>query len=370
MNILMVGKYFYPVVGGVEIHMQNLAQELIKRGHRVEVFTADRDFAGSKFPSSGEVEGIRIRRFSSWREMFWAIKTCSHDVIHYHLFRVVYVDLAIIAGKISCRPLVFTPHCVYPAQSCYMKLAKFVYDISFGRLSLALVDKIIALTDNDRNDLLKIGANPDRIEIVPNSIRFEDFEELASDELFKTKYGTDKFLLYVGRVDWNKGLEHVIQAMPKLRNLGLKFVIIGEDVGYRAGLEKLSKELGVGNEVVFAGKVPKELLLSAYAACTLFILPSFYEGLPTVVLEAMAYRKPVIAAGTGGTKYVIKHGCNGFLIEYGSPDTIYNVVREALASDLGVMGENARKDVKENYSWKISAGKIERIYEKLVKRGK
>lgn len=370
MDILMVGKYFYPVVGGVELHMQNLAQELIRKGHTVEVFTSNRDFAGNKLPSTGEIEGIRIKRFSNQISLFRAIKNCNHDIIHYHLFRVVYVDIAIIAGKISGKPLVFTPHCVYPAQSWGMKIAKIMYDNSSGRLSLAFVDKIVALTDNDRNDIIKIGANPDKIEIVPNSIRFENFDILYSGELFKNKYGIDKFLLYVGRVDWNKGLEYVIQAMPKLGKLGLKLVIIGENVGYRAGLKKLSKELGVEREVIFTGKVPKEMLLSAYAACTLFILPSFYEGLPTVVLEAMAYRKPVVASRTGGTKYVVKHGCNGFLIDYGSPDNIYNVVREALASDLAVIGENARRDVKANYSWESSAGKIERIYEGLVTRGK
>jgi glycosyltransferase involved in cell wall biosynthesis len=366
MNILMVGKYFYPVVGGVEIHMQNLARELIKKGHTVEVFTSDRDFVGNRLPSAGEIEGIRVKRFSNQISLFKAIKNCDYDIIHYHLFRVVYIDLAIIAGKISGRPLVFTPHCVYPAQSWGMKLAKIMYDNSLGRLSLAFVDKIVALTDNDRNDILKIGANPDKIEIVPNSIRFENFDILYSGELFKNKYGIDKFLLYVGRVDWNKGLEYVIQAMPELGKLGLKLVIIGEDVGYKTRLDKLIKSMGVERNVVFTGKVSQELLLSAYAACALFILPSFYEGLPTVVLEAMAYRKPVIATRTGGTRYVIKHGYNGFLIEYGHPDNIYGVAREALELDLAAIGENARRDVKANYSWEISAGKIERIYEGLL----
>lgn len=362
----MVGKYFYPVLGGVEIHMQNLAQELIKKGHDVEVYTSDMDFAGNKIRQPEQVEGIKIKRFSNIASLFKAIKNSSHDVIHYHLFRVVYVDIAIIAGKISRKPLVFTPHCVYPAQSLSMTIAKAIYDSSFGRLSLSLVDKIIALTDNDRNDIIKIGANHGKIEIVPNSIRFENFELPVSGELFKNEYGLDKFLLYVGRIDWNKGLEYVVRAMPKLRNLGLNFVIVGEDVGYKPVLDKLIKEHGVELEVLFTGKISQELLLSAYSACTMFILPSFYEGLPTVVLEAMAYRKPVIATKTGGTKYVIRHGYNGFLIEYGDPDNIYETVKEALLSDLEEIGENARRDVKANYSWEISAGKIERIYEGLL----
>ena len=368
MKILMVGKYFYPVVGGVEIHIQNLARELIKKGHTVEVFASDRGFSGNSLPLEGRIEGIGIKRFSNLFSLLAAIRNCDHDIIHFHLFRKVYVDIAIIAGKLTGKPIVFTPHCVYPAQSCAMYFAKIIYDNSFGRSSLALVDKIIALTDNDRNDIIKIGASPEKIEIVPNSIRFENFEMLAPDKLFRDKYGIDKFLLYVGRVDWNKGLEYVIQAMPEIKSFGLKFVIVGEDVGYRSKLDKLIREIGVSEEVIFTGKISIDMLLSAYAACAMFVLPSFYEGLPTVVLEAMAYKKPVIATRTGGTKYVVRHGDNGFLIEYGDPDNTYKVVQEALGSDLKAIGENARADVEANYTWEKSAGKIERIYEELLNR--
>jgi len=127
------------------------------------------------------------------------------------------------------------------------------------------------------------------------------------------------------------------------------FVIVGEDVGYRAKLDELINRLGVGQDVIFTGKISEDMLFSAYAACTLFILPAFYEGLPTVVLEAMAYKKLVIATKTGGTKYVVKHGYNGFLIEYGDPGNICDVV-------------------KENYTWEKSAEKIERIYKSLLGR--
>lgn len=368
MKILMVGKYFYPVIGGVELHMQNLAYELVKKGHDVEVFSSNEDFKDGKLPAEDEVEGIKIRRFPNVFSLCKGILNSDHDVIHYHLFRKVYVDVSIIAGKIANKPLVFTPHCVYPPQSLFMTIAKKVYDSGFGHLSLTLADKIIALTENDKNDIMAVGADPTKIETVPNSIRFEKFKNLVSGGLFRNEYGVDKFLLYVGRIDWNKGLEHVIQAMPNLKKLGLKFVIVGEDVGYRAKLDELINGLGVEQDVIFTGKISEDVLFSAYSACTLFILPAFYEGLPTVVLEAMAYKKPVVATRTGGTKYVIKHGYNGFLIEYGDPANIYGVVNEALNSDLAEMGENARKDVEANYTWERSAEKIERIYEGLLGR--
>ncbi|MDI6888784.1 MAG: glycosyltransferase family 4 protein [Methanocellales archaeon] len=368
MKILMVGKYFYPVLGGVELHMQNLAYELVKKGHDVEVFASNEDFKDEKLSTKDEIEGIKIRRFLNVFSLCRGILNSDCDVIHYHLFRKVYVDASIIAGKITGKPLVFTPHCVYPPQSLFMKVAKKAYDSSFGHLSLALVDTIVALTENDKSDIIAVGASPNKIEIVPNSIRFEKFRNLVSGESFRNKYGVDRFLLYVGRIDWNKGLEHVIQAMPNLKKLGLKFVIVGEDVGYRAKLDELIDRLNLRHDVTFTGKISEDMLFSAYAACTLFILPAFYEGLPTVVLEAMAYRKPVIAAKTGGTKYVIKHGHNGFLIEYGDPGNICDVVKEALDSDLMSIGENAKKDVEVNYTWEKSAEKIEQIYEGLLSR--
>lgn len=124
----------------------------------------------------------------------------------------------------------------------------------------------------------------------------------------------------------------------------------GEGVGYKAKLDDLIDGLNLRQDVIFTGKISEEMLFSAYSACTLFILPAFYEGLPTVVLEAMTYRKPAIAIKTGGTKYVIKHGHNVSLIEYGDPDNIHEVVKEVLDSNLTTIGENARKDVEANYT--------------------
>jgi glycosyltransferase involved in cell wall biosynthesis len=368
MKILMVGKYFYPVIGGVEIHMQNLAKALIKRGHTVEVFTSNTDMSTKKLPETGEIEGITITRFPHVLSLMRALLKSDCNVIHYHIIRKAFVDFGIIAGKLKGKPLVFTPHCVYPPQSFLYGIAKKVYDSSLGFLSLRAVDRIISLTENDKIDVIAMGADPEKIVIVPNCIAFKKFEELKSPDLFREKYPVEKFLLFVGRIDWNKGLEYAVEAVPLLQDMGLSLVIIGEDVGYKKLLDERIRKLGIEDHVIFTGKVSDEVLLSAYAACTLFVLPAFYEGLPTVVLEAMAYKKPVIATKTGGTKYVITHGYNGFLIEYGDPQDIYEKVKEALASDVKKIGEHAREEVKAKYTWEVSAAQVEKVYEDLLKR--
>ena len=371
MKILMIGHYFYPVVGGVEIHMMNLARDLIKRGHSVVVFTSNSDFSGQRLPESDTVNGIRIIRFRSIPSLMSFIKSLKpsdYDVIHCHLFRSVFVAFSVIAGKKAGFPLVLTTHGVFPSLSFGMSVKKFVFDKTLGHMVLSRVNRIIALTESDRQAMIDLGADLQKIDIVPNSIRFEDFLELSSGDLFKQEFRIDNFILYVGRLDWNKGkgLEYVIQAMPKIKQLGLKLVIIGEDMGYKAKLIEMVKKLNMEDSIIFTGKVSFDLLLSAYAACTLFMLPSFYEGLPTVVLEAMAYKKPAVAARTGGTQYVIRHGHNGFLFEYGNPDDIYRKVNEALDSNLQMIGINARKDVEENYTWAHSTESIEKVYLKVL----
>ena len=137
----------------------------------------------------------------------------------------------------------------------------------------------------------------------------------------------------------------MIQAMQKLKELGLKLVIIGEDMGYQKELEELANKLRLENDVLFLGKVSDEVLFSAYSACTIFILPAFYEGLPTVVLEAMAYKKPVVATKTGGTQYLIKDGHTGFLVNYGKPEELVKKIKDILSSDISQVGENARETI-------------------------
>lgn len=366
MKILMVGKYFYPFIGGVEKHMQALASELVKSGHHVTVFAGNTDMDGTHLCKTGSVDGITIQRFSNVFSLMKAIVKSDCDIIHYHLIRTPFVDCGIMAGALK-KPLVFTPHCVYPPQSFWHGILKKGYDLTMGRLSLHVVDSIICLTETDKTDVITMGANPEKITIIPNCIDFERFNVLKKSDLFKQHYNLDKFLLYVGRIDWNKGLDYVIQAMPRLQEQGFALVIVGEDAGYQKKLEHLITQAGVNQSVIFTGKVSDAMVLSAYAACTLFILPAFYEGLPTVVLEAMAYKKPVIATHTGGTKHVITHGVNGFYIEYGDPLAIVTMVETALTANLKEIGENARKKVKTTYTWEESAKKVEKIYKDLIK---
>lgn len=364
----MVCNYFYPVVGGEENHVYNLAKGLMDKGHKVEVYTSNKTYQREILPEIGGENDITIKRFSGKWSLFRAILKSKSDIIHYHHYRSPFIDFGIIAGKLSKKKAVFTLHCVYPPKNFFNRIVKKIYDLTLGKISLSSVDRIISLTENDKRDVIRLGADPTKIKIIPNCILFEKFKKLEKPTLFTEKFKISQFILYVGRLDWNKGVKYVIEAMPDILkdHPEMNFVVIGEDVGYKKEIEKEIEKLNVSDHIKFLGGVSNKELLSAYAACSAFVLPSAYEGLPTVVLEAMAYKKPVIATRTGGTKYVIKDGYNGYLVDYANPEGISNAFKKAVGGRE--IGENARKDVKEKYTWEVAVPKMIEIYQEVLKK--
>lgn len=141
MKCMIVGNYFYPATGGVEIYMKNLALELSKRGHRVGILTSNRTFQGNNLRKDGEIENIPIKRISNVLSLFREIMSSDCDIIHFHFYsyRKYLVALGIIAANFTKKRLVFTPHCIYPAGSTILKAIKKAYDLTLGRFILTHV---------------------------------------------------------------------------------------------------------------------------------------------------------------------------------------------------------------------------------------
>jgi len=128
----------------------------------------------------------------------------------------------------------------------------------------------------------------------------------------------------VGRlVPW-KRVDRILEAVAKIPDLGL--LIIG-DGPERSSLEQQAASLGISARVYFAGQRNREETLGLMSACDIFVLNSTYEGLPHVVLEAMALGLPVVATAVGGTPEVVKDGENGLLIPPGDGNAIVKALR-------------------------------------------
>lgn len=169
---------------------------------------------------------------------------------------------------------------------------------------------------------------------------------------------------YVGRLSEEKGILNLIKAIPEIikRNSNIKFLIIG-DGKLRSKIESYLIENNIINYVIFCGWVPHDDLPMYLNKMKLMILPSYSEGLPNVVIEAMACGTPVIATPVGAIPDVIEHYKTGFIIRNNSPSYIAECVINALEYPyIEQIINNANNYVKREFSYRNSV----LIFEKII----
>jgi teichuronic acid biosynthesis glycosyltransferase TuaC len=185
-----------------------------------------------------------------------------------------------------------------------------------------------------------------------------------------------KIILYVGRLDKLKGVDYLLKAIYGLKIKygtseffkNLKVVIIGKGPEL-INLQKLSEELNLQDIVTYKGELRVKDLEDWYAVADLFILPSFSEGKPVVIYEAMSSECAVIATNVGGIPDQVKDNHTGLLLEPGDIDTLINKIKYLLENEdvMQIMGENGRKRIiNENWTWEGYAERINSIYKETL----
>jgi glycosyltransferase involved in cell wall biosynthesis len=357
MKIALASKAVYPARGGVELHVHNLALELAGMGHEVHAFVST-PANGHSYASAYTVHpGTSTAQLPTflWREKF--------DVVHAHGSRSPFAACALSAARMLGLHSVFTPHCFYPALDWRGLLKRALFDPTLGAFALHHSDHIICLTENDRRDALALDAPPDKIQIIPNSIRLPEVPSTAEIEGFRRRRGWGSFLLSVGRLDRVKRGDFLIQALTRLP-AELRLVFVGPDAGCRETWRALAASLGLKDRALLIEELSDHELTLAYCASTAVVMASLYEGLPTVLLEAMALGTPVIAARSGGVPYLIEHEVNGLLYAGGDLEAYSAQVRRCLAGAAHPLTARAREHVLRNYSWEANARRVAALYER------
>lgn len=167
----------------------------------------------------------------------------------------------------------------------------------------------------------------------------------------------DRIVTVARLVRW-KGIDHLIAAVPSLRarRPAVRLRVVGDGPD-RPRLERLAHEHGVADITEFVGLVSREEVRRELAAASAFVLPSAYEGLPHVVLEAMAMSCPVVAAAAGGTREVVRDGVDGLLIPYGDPIALAAALMRVLTDrHFAVeLGRRGRDRVAEAFAWQATS---------------
>ncbi len=176
-------------------------------------------------------------------------------------------------------------------------------------------------------------------------------------------------ILYTGRLDYRKGLTDLIKSAKFVLNEypDVSFLLAG-DGNLRPNLERLVKKEGLEKNFSFLGYINQEKLIEHYQRDTINVLPSYMEGLPTTVLEAMACEMPVVATDVSGTNEAVIDSINGILIPPKNPEKLANALLKLLNDEnlRRNMGKNGRNYIERKFTWDKIAKNIVRSYNEAV----
>lgn len=396
MNILQIVSQFVPAwgFGGPVRHVYERSKALIARGHQVTVCTTDAQIGGDGRlkvlkNTPVEVDGIETYYLANLSNhlsykyninlpltvvpiMRQLVPNCN--VVHMH---GLYSILNIVAHYYSTRndiPYVLSTGNVFPPKQVGGRVGiKTIFLFLRGKKILADVNRIIALTDEEKNLIVQSGIPPDKVAVEPFGIDMMDFESGRSKlGSFRQEYGIDAdefVILFVGRIHKGKGIPMLVRSfsnLPAALQQRSRLVIVGPDSNDRQAVDEAIAACGVSARVLFTGLLSGDTKFAAFTDADIFVLPSFEEELPRAVLEASASGVPVIITDRCNVPLVSQYQA-GYVI---SPDQfeLQNVLQDLLSSPQlrHTLGLNGRQMVEENFNWERVAQRLENIYQQVA----
>ncbi|MCE9534720.1 MAG: glycosyltransferase [Planctomycetes bacterium] len=239
------------------------------------------------------------------------------------------------------------------------------------RLSLRFYERVFCVSDDLFSACRKAGVPSSRCVLLENGIDLNDFRRTHTIDAAKRAQGipSQRFLIgAAGRLSAEKGFDLLIRAVDRLLTSGLDVELrIAGEGNEQAALQKLIDELGRGERIRLLGYCSD--LRRLYEAMDIFALSSLREGLPNVLLEAMALEVPVLATRVNGVPRLVEDRRNGRLVESGSVETLVEGFREMFV-DPSVRtryAQAARQTVEDRFSFGTRMDKLRVAYDQLLR---
>lgn len=362
MRIAIVITRFPPKwLAGAEIATYNLAKYLSLQGHEIHVFTSFDEGIEKSYTENGfQIHRIDFPRLKIiglpifWLKACLSIKKLNPDLIHTQTIHTSFLGLVL---KVFLKK----PYIVWARGSDVYLSEQYKFLKPFTKSILKHATVVIALTKDMQNAITRIY--PRDVEVVPNGIDTSRFDNIESK---KEKINSGKKLLYVGRLVPVKGVVDLIDSMKYIieKNQDVELIIIGDGT-LRKELENKSRDNGLSDHICFKGEVPNEVIPQCMISADIFILPSYSEGFPNCLLEAMAAGLPIVCTNIKGLPDIVEDNINGFLVQPNDPKSICEKVNILLDNDLlrDKISKNNLEKV-QLYSWENIVKKLEEIYEK------
>jgi len=362
--IMVCGRSPANYYGGIEDHILQISRRLVEKGYDVEIYsTLPRIF----FKKTEQVGDLQITNFPSLapRETYYlslqllhALRKVKCEIIHGHGVQ----DFSLLGSALSKRhnkKVVLTLHTA-GFSSLITRMLNIPYRTILKR-TLKNADKIICVSESERqfcNEFLKLPNN--YFTVIPNGVDEESLFSKSAHHLFPQK---TPFILAVTRLEKYKGCHYILESFAKLRSYNLKLVIVGSGP-HKDELLQLAKNLRIENNTIFLGNISKDLLISLYQDCKLFINLSAFEACPLTILDALSLGKPVITTNSGSSVFLREITQKGWAV--GVP---YPPQPEFVAKKILEIVSNPSKFVPRDFAirtWDDVVQELEKLYSELL----
>lgn len=387
MKILMLTWEYPPrIVGGIARVVHDLSKRLIKDGHDVYVITY-KDGDAPEFENDKGVKVYRVNNYMINPNNFidWVMqlnfnmiakaneiiaKEGNFDVIHAHDWLVAYSAKTL--KNSYGTPLVSTIHATEAGRNSgiHDETQRYINDTEW--LLTYESSEVVVNSNFMKNDIQRLFGLPfEKINVVPNGINITNFSGVERDYEFRRQYALDneKIILFMGRLVYEKGVQHLISAMPKILNgyHDAKLVIAGKG-GMIDELKAQVNAMGIGHKVYFTGYLNQKQVCKMYKCADVSVFPSTYEPFGIVALEAMLAGVPTVVSDVGGLNEIVEHGVNGMKSYAGNPNSLADSILSLLLNPAlcDSVTKKAKAKVKEEYNWTKIAQDTHFIYQKAI----
>jgi glycosyltransferase involved in cell wall biosynthesis len=381
-KLCVVTHTFLPHVGGIERVVYEQSKRLLQKRFELMVLTnrigTDKQYS---------YDGIRVRCYdslsigfrlgipypvlnvTSYKTFLESVK--SSDLIHAHGHPYLSSFMAAKLAKRYSKPFVLTQHNTFIEYGGFWDTVERLNDFVVGKAVLKEADKIIVVSNATMRYVLGLGADPEKIELLYNGVDLERFKPLTGvKDAVREKLGVSKnavVVVTVRRLVYKNGVDTLIDSakIAIKKNPKLVFLVVGEGPDF-AEVKARIEQLGIRSNFRLTGFVSDEDLPLYYNAADFFVLPSKSgEGLPLVVLEAMACGLPVVATKVGGVSEVMMEDY-GKIVPPDNPDALAEAVLEFSHRELSALKNGLRAMIEQKFSWDKNVEKLVAIYKEFI----
>ena len=387
MKILMLTWEYPPrIVGGIARVVHDLSKRLIKDGHEITVIT----YKEGNVPYYENDKGVDVYRVDNYminpnNFIDWIMqlnfnmiakaneliaKGEKFDVIHAHDWLVAYAAKTL--KNSYDMPLVSTIHATESGRNSgiHDEVQRYINDTEW--MLTYESSEVIVNSKYMKNELQRLFGLPyEKINVVANGINSTAYSGVEKDYEFRRQYAADneKIILFMGRLVYEKGVQHLISAMPKiLENYHDAKLVIGGKGGMTDELKAQVESMGLGQKVYFTGYLNSTQVSKMYKCADISVFPSTYEPFGIVALEAMLAGIPTVVSDIGGLNEIVEHGVDGMKSYAGNPNSLADSILTLLFNPelCEKISKKARAKVKNEYTWTKIAQDTHFIYQKAI----